>query len=67
MKKELKSQDGYDKYVKRLTPNNRPALELFCTSVNVPVKPKTGHLNKKRFTKADYIHAILAWVSIAAF
>jgi hypothetical protein len=66
MKKELKSQDGYDKYVKRLTPNNRLALQLFCTSVNVPVKPKIGHLNKKRFTKADYIHAILEWVSIAA-
>jgi len=65
MKKELNSQTGYDRYFKRLSSLHRAALELFFTSASVPLKIK--HTNKKKLNKPDFIHSILAWVSIDIF
>jgi len=65
IKTELKSQGGYDVYFKRLSALHRAALELLCTAVGAPLKPK--HVNKSKLNKPDFIHSILAWVSIDTF
>ena len=63
IKMELKSQAGYDLHFKRLSTLHKAALKLLCTSVNAPLKlDPEGKLNKP-----DFIHAILAWVSIDTF
>ena len=65
IKKELKSQAGYDVHFKRLSALHKAALELLCMSVDAPIKldPKHANKGKLRVNKLDFIHAILAWVS----
>jgi len=65
IKKELKSQDGYNLYFKRLSALHRAALELLCTSLDAPLTMK--HVNKSKPNKPDFINAILDWVSINTF
>jgi len=65
IKTELKSQGGYNVYFKWLSALHRAALELLCTAVGAPLKPK--HVNKSKLNKPDFIHSILAWVSIDTF
>ena len=67
IKKELKLQAGYDIYFKRLSAVHRSALQLLCSSVDAPLKLAPDHVNKSKLNKPDFIHAILAWVSIDAF
>ena len=67
IKKELKSQDGYNLYFKRLSALHRAALELLCSSVDAPLMLDPKHVNKSKLNKPDFIHAILAWVSIDTF
>ena len=67
IKKELKSQAGYDVYFKQLSALHKAALELLCTSVSAPLKLNSNHVNKSKFNKPDFIHAILVWVSINTF
>jgi hypothetical protein len=63
IKKELKSQNGYDIYLKRLSALHRAALELLCVSVGAPLNLNPNHFNKRKLNKLDFIHAILTWVS----
>lgn len=63
IKMELKSQNGYDVYFKRLSALHRAALELLCRSVGAPLNPNPSHINKSKLNKPDFIHAILTWVS----
>ena len=67
IKKELKSQAGYDVYFKWLSALHKAALELLCTSVGAPLKLNSNHVNKSKFNKPNFIHAILVWVSINTF
>jgi len=67
IKKELKLQAGYDIYFKRLSPLHWAALQLLCTSVGAPLKLNSQHVNKSKLNKPDFIHVILAWVSIDRF
>ena len=67
IKKELKLQAGYDVYFKRLSPLHQAALQLLCTSVGAPLKLNSQHVNKSKLNKPDFIHVILAWVSIDTF
>jgi hypothetical protein len=62
IKKELKLPAGYEVYFKRLSALHRAPLELLCTSVGAPLKQDPKHVNKSKFNKPDFIHAILAWV-----
>lgn len=62
IKKELKLPAGYEIYFKRLSALHRAPLELLCTSVGAPLKRDPKHVNKSKFNKPDFIHAILAWV-----
>ena len=67
IKKELQSQAGYDVHVKQLSALHRAALELLCSSVNAPLMLDPKHANKSKLNKPDFIHVILAWVSIDTF
>jgi hypothetical protein len=67
IKKELGSEAGYAKYLKRLSASHRAALELLCTSVGAPVVPTTQHSNTTKLYKPDFAHAILRWVSLNIF
>ena len=67
IKKELKSGAGYSRYFKQLLSSHRAALELLCTSVDIPLKVNAEHIKKTKFHKPDFVHSILAWVSIDAF
>ena len=67
IKKELKLGAGYSRYFKRLLSSHRAAFELLCTSVDIPLKVNAEHIKKTKFHKPDFVHSILAWVSINAF
>ena len=64
IKKELKSQAGYDIYFKWLSTQHRAALELLCMLVGAPLKLNSKHVNKSKLNKLDLIHVILTWVSL---
>jgi Transposase family tnp2 len=67
IKMELKSQAGYDVHFKRLSALHKAALKLLCALVNAPLKLDPEHANEGKLNKPDFIHAILAWVSIDTF
>ena len=63
IKMELKSQNGYDIYFKRLSALHKAALELLCLSVGAPLHLNPSHSNKRKLNMPDFIRAILTWVS----
>ena len=67
IKKELGSEAGYAKYLKRLSTSHRAALELLCMSVGAPIVPTTQHSNTTKLYRPDFGHAILHWVSLNIF